>query len=28
MGNTNVSCPIPWVVSHGNDIPMDKPVEQ
>jgi len=23
MGNTNVYCPIP---SHGNDIPMDKPV--
>ena len=25
MGNTNVCCPIPWDVSHRNDIPMDKP---
>jgi len=28
MGNTNVSHPIPWDVSHDNDIPMDKPADR
>ena len=28
MGNTNVCCPIPWDVSDGNNIPMDKPANR
>ena len=25
MGICNASCPIPWDISHGNPIPMNKP---